>query len=126
MAGLARNTQLDSVESLKGMLQASDVKLDGLISSLTTYRNNRTGQYPTYDSDFNEVSGIVEEISTAFFSFGGTEQKIKMRLLFVARYLRKSPEKVENLGSDLCCLHKGRPSYRPQCCRSATHSYYIE
>jgi len=65
---------LDSVESLKGMLEANDDKLDGLISSLTTYKNNRAGQYPTYESDINEVSAIVEQISTAFFSFGGTEQ----------------------------------------------------
>ncbi|MEW8057763.1 MAG: DUF87 domain-containing protein, partial [Candidatus Thiodiazotropha sp.] len=54
---------LDSVESLKGMLEANDNKLDGLINSLTAYKNNRAGQYPTYESDINEVSRIVEQIS---------------------------------------------------------------
>ncbi|MEW7986968.1 MAG: DUF87 domain-containing protein [Candidatus Thiodiazotropha endolucinida] len=67
---------LDSVESLKGMLEANDNKLDGLINSLTAYKNNRAGQYPTYESDINEVSRIVEQISTAFVSFGGTEQDL--------------------------------------------------
>lgn len=67
---------LDSVESLKGMLEANDNKLDGLITSLTAYKNNRAGQYPTYESDINEVSSIVEQISTAFVSFGGTEQDL--------------------------------------------------
>lgn len=67
---------LDSVEFFKGLLEANENKLDGLIASLTAYKNNRTGQYPTYESDINEVSTIVEQISTAFVSFGGTEQDL--------------------------------------------------
>ena len=67
---------LDSVESLKGMLDANDNKLDGLIATFNDYKNNRTGQYPTYESDTKEVSSIVEQISTAFTSFGGTEQDL--------------------------------------------------
>lgn len=67
---------LDSVESLKGMLEVNDNRLEGLISSLTTYKNNRAGPCPTYESDINEMSGIVEQISTAFVSFGGTEQDL--------------------------------------------------
>ena len=65
---------LDSIESLKGMLEANDNKLDGLITTLNAYKNNRTGQYPIYESDTKEVSSIVEQISTAFTSFGGTKQ----------------------------------------------------
>ena len=67
---------LDSVESLKGMLETNDNKLDGLITILNNYKNNRTGQYPTYESNINEVSSIVEQISIAFTSFGGTKQDL--------------------------------------------------
>ena len=65
---------LDSVEFFKGMLEANDNKLDELITTLNAYKNNRTGQYPTYESDIDEISKIVEQISTAFTSFGGTKQ----------------------------------------------------
>tara|TARA_B100001540_G_scaffold305166_1_gene315761 strand:+ start:2234 stop:3832 length:1599 start_codon:yes stop_codon:yes gene_type:complete len=67
---------LDSVESLKAMLEANDDRLDALTNSLSTYRDNRSGQYPTYESDINEVSGIANQISSAFVSFGGTEQDL--------------------------------------------------
>ncbi|MEJ2406340.1 MAG: DUF87 domain-containing protein [Candidatus Thiodiazotropha sp.] len=67
---------LDSVETLKGILEANDNRLDGLINSLSVYKNIRTGQYPTYESDINEVSGLIGQISTAFVSFGGAEKDL--------------------------------------------------
>ena len=67
---------LNSVESLKGMLEANDNKLDRLITTLNAYKNNRAGQYPTYESDTKEVSRIVEQISIAFTSFGGMKQDL--------------------------------------------------
>ena len=67
---------LDSVESLEGTLEANDDRLNNLIGSLTAYKNNRSGQYPIYESDIDEVTGIHNQISTAFGSFGGTKQDL--------------------------------------------------
>ncbi|MCG7983364.1 MAG: ATP-binding protein [Candidatus Thiodiazotropha lotti] len=67
---------LESVEGLKAQLDANDDRLNKLITSLVTYRDNRSGQYPTYESDINEISNMIDEISEAFTSFGGTEQDL--------------------------------------------------
>ena len=67
---------LESVESLKSRLEAKDNRLDDLLETLTTYRDDRSGQYPTYESDIDEISNIVDEISMAFSYFGGTEQDL--------------------------------------------------
>ncbi len=67
---------LESIESLKGILEANDNRLDGLIEVLDEYKNDRTGRYPTYESNLDEVTEVVTQISTAFVSFGGTEQDL--------------------------------------------------
>lgn len=67
---------LDSVESLKAQLEANDERIDTLVDILTSYKDARLGQYPTYESDIDEINGIVDEISSAFTLFGGTEQEL--------------------------------------------------
>ena len=66
----------DSIDSLKGKLQGTDTRLDEIVNSLTNYKNARTGQYPTYESTTDEISGILTNLSSAFTSFGGTEQDL--------------------------------------------------
>ena len=67
---------LESIETLRGELEANDNRLDNLVTVLTTYRTKRSGRYPTYESDINEITGVVDEISSAFVSFGGAEQDL--------------------------------------------------
>ena len=43
---------------------------------MTTFKGNRLGQYPTYDSDIEEITSVIDEISLAFSSFGGTEHDL--------------------------------------------------
>jgi len=67
---------LESVEDLKSQLEADDARLDSLIECLTSYKNDRSGQYPTYESNINEITAIIDEISSVFMSFGGTDQDL--------------------------------------------------
>lgn len=67
---------LDSVEALKGELEANDDRLDDLIALFTTYKNNRQGKYPVYESDISEITGLVDEISKAFTSLGGSKRDL--------------------------------------------------
>lgn len=67
---------LESVESLKGKLETNDVRLDGLIVALTSYKDKRPGKYPTHEAVIDEVTGIADQISKAFTSFGGDEKEL--------------------------------------------------
>lgn len=64
---------LDSVEALKGEMGADDERLDDLVAVLTEYKNDRPGQYPTFEATIDEITGVIDEISSAFVAFGGTE-----------------------------------------------------
>ena len=66
---------LESVEDLKSKLGA-DRRLDSLAAILTEYKNYRNGPYPTFEANYNEITGIVKEISNAFALFGGNEQDL--------------------------------------------------
>ena len=67
---------LDSVEDLKSQLDTDDDRLNDLAAILTKYKNDRRGQYPTFEANINEITSIVNEISVAFALFGGTEQDL--------------------------------------------------
>lgn len=67
-------TWLVSLEEFKSRLDPDNVNLDELVTLLTTYKTNRSGQYPTYDSDNTEIGSIKESMKNAFALFGGSEQ----------------------------------------------------
>lgn len=63
---------LDSIKTLKSRLASDDTWLDNLEASLNTYKSDRSGQYPNYDSNINEIDTIINDIEKAFISFSGT------------------------------------------------------
>lgn len=67
---------LESAEFLQNQLGANDVRLTNLITQLTSYKNARQGQYPTYDSTIGEITGIINEMSAAFALFGGADNDL--------------------------------------------------
>ncbi|QCZ92815.1 ATP-binding protein [Salinimonas iocasae] len=62
-----------SIESLLELLDASDTRLSEVSASLEAFKNARTGQYPTYEADIDEINQIIESINNAFGQFGGRE-----------------------------------------------------
>jgi len=66
----------ESIDSLKGKLSGSDARLDEIAASLTNYMNARTGQYPTYESTTDEISGILANLKSTFTAFGGTDHDL--------------------------------------------------
>ncbi|MBX9917655.1 MAG: DUF87 domain-containing protein [Nitrosomonas sp.] len=67
---------LESTEFLQNQLGANDVRLNNLTTKLTSYKNARQGQYPTYDSTIGEITEIIDEMSAAFALFGGTDNDL--------------------------------------------------
>ena len=67
---------LSSVEDLKSRLESEDQRLDSLGSCLNTYKSKRDIQYPNYTSNIGEITAMIDEITEAFNSFGGTEQEL--------------------------------------------------
>lgn len=67
---------LESIQSLSSRLPADDARLSNLDVLLTNYTNSRSGQWPTYESNIDEVTGIASEILNAFSAFGGSEQDL--------------------------------------------------
>ncbi|MFD2631816.1 ATP-binding protein [Idiomarina piscisalsi] len=65
-----------SVESLKGLLEGTDTRLDDLLTTLDNYQQARSGRHPTYESDLNEVNQLIDSITTAFNEFGGSEKDL--------------------------------------------------
>lgn len=66
----------ESVDGLKGKLPADDTRLDSLATALSAYTQQRSGQYPTYESNTTEISNLLDEITDAHSSFGGQEQDL--------------------------------------------------
>ncbi len=54
----------------------SDDRLNELIQSIQVYENQRSGQYPTYESDAQEIEGISTVMTTTYKAFGGSEKSI--------------------------------------------------
>ncbi len=67
---------LESLEDFKSNLDGDNENLDELITSLTGYKDDRTEQYPTYESNNPEIESIKESMQNAFTLFGGTEQDL--------------------------------------------------
>ena len=68
---------LESVELLKGKLNTNDSRLDSLIECLNDFKNKRSIQkHSAYEAGINEVSTIIEQIYSAFISFGGIGQEL--------------------------------------------------
>lgn len=65
----------NSLESLKSQL-SNDTRLDNLITLLSTYVSQRSGQYPTYEATHQEIQSIRDAINSTFQSFGGTQQDL--------------------------------------------------
>jgi len=64
---------LESIEDFKSRLETNNTNLDDLIASLTSYKDNRLGKYPVYESSNPEIESIKTEMLTAFSLFGGTK-----------------------------------------------------
>jgi hypothetical protein len=64
---------LESIEEFKSRLDINNTSLDDVIESLTSYKNARLGNYPTYESGNPEIESIKSKFLTAFTSFGGTK-----------------------------------------------------
>ncbi len=69
-------TWLESIEDFKSRLDTSNTHLDNLINSLINYKNRRSVQYPTYDSDNPTIESIKSKMLDAFASFGGAEKDL--------------------------------------------------
>ena len=70
---------LESIEYLKAKLNVDDSRLDKLIKILTQYKENRSEKYPSYVSDIKEINSIIDEIRSAFTSFGGTDRDLLLK-----------------------------------------------
>jgi hypothetical protein len=64
---------LESIEDFKSRLDTNNTNLDDLISSLESYKNSRSEDYPTYEANNPEIESIKTEMLTAFSLFGGTD-----------------------------------------------------
>lgn len=67
---------IDSLEFFKSKLQEDDTRLDDLIQQLNLYKTARSGQYPNYDSTYEEIDSLKNKIIEAFKAIGGIEQQI--------------------------------------------------
>ncbi|MGA1825659.1 MAG: ATP-binding protein [bacterium] len=67
---------LESLEDFKSRLDMDNADLDDLITLLTSYKNNRSGTHPAYESSNPEIESIKTKMLTAFSLFGGTERDL--------------------------------------------------
>lgn len=67
---------LDSLEDFSSQLVEENVELEELIVLLIEYKNNRAGNYPTYEASNPEIDSIRDSMQNAFVSFGGTAQDL--------------------------------------------------
>ena len=67
---------LESFEDLKSQLDSTDQRLDDLITVFTTYKTNRSGQYPTYEASTNEIEELIAELKKSYNNFGGNEKEL--------------------------------------------------
>ncbi|WP_159820301.1 ATP-binding protein [Colwellia sp. 20A7] len=65
-----------SVCTYKGKLEAGDTRLDSLENNLSSYINNRQGNYPNYNGSVEEVDEIIVNMLEAFLLFGGMEAEL--------------------------------------------------
>jgi uncharacterized protein len=65
---------LVSIEDFKLKLEDKDTRLDDIIAGLNSYKSARSGQYPKFDSTFDEIDKLKDLLLITLKSFGGSEQ----------------------------------------------------
>lgn len=67
---------LEGIEDLKSKLESGDERLDSLELCLDAYISDRSGKHSSYESTPSEIGNMIDEITEAFNSFGGTEHEL--------------------------------------------------
>lgn len=67
---------LEGIEDLKSKLESEDERLDSLELCLGAYISDRPGKHPVYESTPSEIGNMIDKITEAFNSFGGTEHEL--------------------------------------------------
>lgn len=66
----------ESIEFFKSRLNGDDTRLDDLLQQFNLYIRPRSGQYPNYDSTYEEIENLKMRMMEAFQSIGGVEQQL--------------------------------------------------